>query len=109
MLEFIQTSGDTINISHTAGDTFKFVAAPEENMPDATRLRLQVSQNGRTDNILVEKSFTVSDNQFTVELTSDELAPLASGSEYCYRLTIFSTTGEIITTISGDLIVKWGA
>lgn len=109
MIEFIQTSGDNINILHTAGDTFKFVAAPDEEIPEATSLRLQISQNGRTDNILVEKSFTISNNEFTIELDVEELAPLIAGSEYYYRLTMFTISGEIVTTISGDLIVKWGA
>lgn len=109
MIEFIRTSGDTINIAHTAGDTFKFVAAPDEEVSEATQLRLQISQNGRTDNIIVTKLFNLSNNEFTVELSSEDLAPLVAGSEYMYRLTFINPTGEIITTISGDFIVKWGA
>ena len=109
MLEFIQTSGDNIDILHTEGDTFKFVITTEE-MPENTSLRLQISPTGRaSDGKLIVKTFPISNNEFSVELNHDEIKGLVSGSEYCYRLTVFTVDGEIITTMSGNLIVKWGA
>ena len=108
MLNFINTKTG-LDIEYTKGDSFIFEISAESEVSDGTQLRLQISANGDTDNVDISKTFNATNNSFTVELAESDLNQFAPGDIHQYRLTIFDISGNITTTISGNLIVKWGA
>lgn len=107
MLSLITTKLGT-NIEYSKGDTFSFTVSSEDIIPDGTNMRLQISPNGNTDNVLIEKIYTLKDNRFYIVLDKADIAKLDINNIYQYRLTLLELNGDIFTNLSGDLLVKWG-
>lgn len=108
MIKMKKTSGD-IQIEYTKGDTFMFGVTSEENFESGMKLRLQISPSGDTDNIVITKTFPLSENKCIVTLTESEANLLVIGTIYDYRLTFINANNTASTTISGLLNIKWGA
>lgn len=98
-----------INIEYSKGDTFEFTISSEEVIPDGTTMRLQISPNGDTDDVLIEKTYSLKDNRFYITLDKSDISKLDINHLYQYRLTLFAIDGSIMTNVSGNLLVKWGA
>lgn len=109
MLKF-KKGNNTIDIEYTIGDTLAFNISSENGLPEGAELRLQVSPSGNDNDIIIEKVFNVSeDGVFKITIEEGKLAVLNAGRSYQYRFTFFDIEGNITTTTSGNLIVKWGA
>ena len=98
-----------LDIEYTKGDTFSFNIECEDEIPEGSTMRLQISPNGNVNNIILYKNFNTNNNMFSVTLTQDETELLNIDEVYQYRFTFIDIYGNIITNISGNLIVKWGA
>ncbi len=108
MLTIKETKTGT-DIEYSKGDTFEFTVSSTDILPDGTSIRFQISQNGDTDDILLEKTYALKDNRFYITLDNTDIAKLDINNLYQYRLTLFSIDNSIMTNVSGNLLVKWGA
>lgn len=98
-----------LNIEYSKGDTFSFIFESSDAIPEGSTLRMQISPNGNVNNVILEKKFNVSDNKFNILLSNEEVDGLNIDEVYQYRFTFIDVNGNVITNISGNLIVKWGA
>ena len=108
MIKFKET-GDKLDIEYTKGDTFEFNLTSTDYIPEGSCMRLQISLDGYTDDVIIEKSIPVKDNTFVVLLDEQHTDLLKIHRVYQYRFTFYDVSGRKITTISGNLIIKWGA
>ncbi|MBQ7900349.1 MAG: hypothetical protein IJ365_00105, partial [Clostridia bacterium] len=72
-------------------------------------MRLQISPNGNSKTIKIEKTFAPDGNAFVVKLTEEEAKKLELNKAYEYRLTYYELDSTITTTFSGTIYVQWGA
>lgn len=107
MLKFKETKVG-LDIEYSKGDTFAFNFETEEEVPAGSYFKLQISPNGDINDIIIEKQFEVSNNIFPISLTEKELLLLNIGETYLYRFVFHDIETKKTTTISGNLIVKWG-
>lgn len=108
MLKFNKNKTE-LDIEYSKGDTFAFNIETESGVPTGSTLRMQISPCGDINDVIVDKKFEVNNNVFAVTLLESELIHLNVGNTYQYRFTFFDIEGNITTTTSGNLIVKWGA
>ena len=108
MLKFNKVKTE-LNIEYSKGDTFAFNLECDENIPEGSSLRLQISPNGNVNDIIINKNFSISGNVFNVALTDAEANLLNIDEVYQYRFTFLDISGNKITNISGNLAVIWGA
>ena len=108
MIKFKETE-NRLDIEYTKGDTFEFTVISTDYIPEGSYMRLQISLDGYMDDIIIEKSIPVKDNVFVVLLEEQFTDLLKLNRVYQHRFTFYDVTGRKITTISGNLIIKWGA
>lgn len=108
MFKFKKTNNG-LDIEYSKGDTFAFNFKCEEELPEGSSLRLQISPNGNINDIIINKNFNPSGNVFNVTLTEEETRLLDIDEVYPYRFTFLDISGNKITNISGNLSVIWGA
>ena len=108
MFKFKKTNNG-LDIEYSKGDTFAFNFECDESIAEGTTLRLQISPNGNTNHIIIEKKFDLEMDKFSIALSEAESNVLNIDEVYQYRFTFFDVLGNKITNISGNLIVKWGA
>lgn len=108
MLKFKETKTG-LDIEYSKGDTFEFNLETEEAVPAGSYFLFQVSPNGDVNDIIIEKKFEVLNNIFQISLPEKELLLLNIGESYLYRFIFHDIETKKTTTISGNLIVKWGA
>ena len=94
------------DISATDIDTFQ-IAVETDSYEEGQTLQFQISES-ETAEPIINKIFSAEDAVFTVVLTENEKNRL-SLENYLYRMTLLDTNGEKITTMSGNLTMKWGA
>lgn len=94
------------DISATDIDTFQ-IDVETTDYEEGQTLQFQVSEN-ETATPIISKTFSATDENFSVELTENEKNRL-SLENYIYRMTLLSISGATITTMSGNFTVKWGA
>lgn len=95
------------NIEYTKGDTFRLEVAGEYEFPEGERLRFTISQDEKSTP-KIERSFDLTDGIFVVTLDKVEESALELG-DYIYKLTELSLSGAVVTQLSGEFRVKWGA
>lgn len=95
------------NIEHTKGDTFRLEVAADYIFPEGEKLRFTVSRNEK-NTPLIERTFDLSNGIFVVTLDKETENLLALG-DYIYKLTELSLSGSVVTQLSGEFRVKWGA
>ena len=97
-----------LNIDYTKGDTFKLGITVGEDYENIQSIRLQIIKAGMPNEVIVEKTYTPTENVFTIQLSYSDTVKLSEGASYEYRLTFYRGS-DVITTLSGMLNVKWGA
>ena len=108
MIEFKETE-NKLDIEYTAGDTFEFNLVSSDYIPEGSFMRFQISLDGNIDDVIIEKTIPVKDNTFAVLLEEHFTEMLKIHRVYQHRFTFYDVSGRKITTVSGNLIVKWGA
>ena len=100
----ILNEGQTIE--YTKGDTFELEVEADEAIPNST-LKFTISTD-ETSLPIIDSQFSYTDDKFEIILTSREKESLDVGN-YIFKLSLTDSNGKIITYLSGDFIVKWGA
>lgn len=102
-------NGKSVDLAYTFGDTFKFGISSEEELSSGTIARFQVSRLGGEYDLVVDKTFDTAERPIIIFLSSSEAKRLKEGNIYNYRISFIDRENNIITQISGDIEVKWGA
>lgn len=95
------------DIEYTKGDTFRLGITTDDGFDENSQLDFIVSENEDSAPV-INKTFSLSGDSFEIELTVEDTGKLVYG-DYIYKLVIHTPTGEIITQMSGNFKVKWGA
>lgn len=93
-------------IAYTQGDTFE-LEVNSENFETGDTCLFIISENESAEPV-VKSTFALSNGSFSLSLTSAEKNRLIVGN-YIYKVVVTALDGTVVTTKSGDFIVKWGA
>ena len=93
-------------IAYTKGDTFE-LEVNSDNFESGDTCLFVVAENEGSEP-LVKSTFSLLNGSFTLTLTSAEKNRLTLGN-YIYKIVVTALDGTVVTTVSGDFIVKWGA
>lgn len=93
-------------IAYTQGDTFELEVNSDDFETGDTCLFI-IAENESAEPI-VRSTFSLTNGSFSLALTSAEKNRLVLGN-YIYKIVVTALDGTVVTTISGDFIVKWGA
>ena len=94
------------DISYTQGDTFEISLTLTNQTQTVVSVRFQIAQNDN-DDIIINRSYNVSENSATVILETADKEKLTSG-DYIYRMSVIGDDNSVITQLSGNFKVKWG-
>lgn len=94
------------DISYTQGDAFEVTLTLTNQTQTAVSVRFQIAQND-TDDIIINKTYNVSENAATITLEAGDKEKLAIG-DYIYRMSVIGDDNSIITQLSGNFKVMWG-
>ena len=94
------------DISYTRGDTFEVNLTLTNQTQNPTSVRFQIAQNDN-DDIIINKSYNVSENAATITLEAVDKEKLTNG-DYIYRMSVIGDDNSVITQLSGNFKVKWG-
>ncbi len=91
-------------IEYTKGDHFELHATADE-AGDNTILRFIISLD-ETSQPVVDEQFQYNDGGFSITLTDAEKNSFDIGN-YIFKMLLVDS-GKVVTTLSGDFLVKWG-
>ena len=94
------------DISYTQGDTFEVNLTLTNQTQTPVSVRFQIAQNDN-DDIIINKSYNVSENAATITLEAVDKEKLTNG-DYIYRMSVIGDDNSVITQLSGNFKVKWG-
>ena len=96
------------NISYSVGDNFDLIIGPDDDEVFSTGDTMSFAvYKAETETPLFTKTVTLTDGEFEIVLTENEISKLPVGNYY-YKIKYVSS-GITVTQISGNFIVKWGA
>lgn len=95
------------DISYTQGDSFELNLTLTNQTQIPANVRFQIAQNDG-DDIIINKNYKVSEYAAVVTLETSDINKLSNG-DYIYRLSVVGDDNSVITQLSGNFKVKWGA
>lgn len=95
-------------IEYTKDDDFNMKVESESELTTNDRLRFVIAKDETSEPVVDNSYFVNSDLTFILTLSSEDKERLLLG-DYIYKLILISADGKVITQLSGDFIVKWGA
>ena len=98
---------NSADIYYTKDDTFKITVGSNGEFEEGSSLKFIIAKN-EEENPLVEEIFQLNENVFDITLNNPNKDKLAIG-EYIYKIVLTNSSGEVVTQVSGNFIVKWGA
>lgn len=99
---------DDSDFEYSVNDTFILPIEVEgDGFDENSKMRMIIAKDEISESI-VDNTFGFSDGGFVISLSGEDKKKLVPGS-YIYKLISTAADGMVITEISGNFRVKWGA
>lgn len=95
-------------IEYTKDDTFELTVFADNEIDAGTKLRFIIAKS-ETQEPIIDILYEMNNQaEFGIFFSEDEKKKILIG-DYLYKMILIGVDGSVITQLSGDFIVKWGA